>query len=301
MKTKSYLLILISATLWGLIGFFVQGLYQVGFQAIEVVAVRVIVAALLLFVYVLYKDRSLLKINWKDSYYFVGTGIFSIVFFNWSYFTAMQEVSLSIAAVLLYTAPAFVTILSRMIFKERLTKRKISSLIITLVGIVFVIGLFEQSTTISLKGLIAGLNSGIGYALYSIFGKAALRKYDTLTITLYTFVFASISMIPATHLWSNAELFSSTKTWLYLLGLGLFPTVLAYILYTKGLESLESSRASIVSTIEPVVATLLGIFQYGERLTLLQSIGIALVILAVIIVQERSKDTPCQINATCHI
>ncbi|WP_339060370.1 EamA family transporter [Tepidibacillus marianensis] len=300
MKTKSYTFILISATLWGLIGFFVQGLYQVGFTPIEVVAVRVMVTAVLLFVYVLFKDRSLLKINWKDSFYFVGTGIFSIVFFNWSYFTAIREVSLSVAAVLLYTAPAFVTILSRFIFKEKITKSKLFSLIITFVGIMLVIGLFEQSTKISTKGLIVGLSSGIGYALYSIFGKAALKKYDTLTITLYTFIFASIALFPATHLWSSVELFSSTKTWLNLLGLGLFPTVLAYILYTKGLERLESSRASIVSTIEPVVATLLGIIQYGERLTLLQSIGIVLVIVAVIIVQERRKDTLCQINESCH-
>ena len=299
-KTRSYLFILTSASLWGLIGFFVQGLYKVGFQPIEVVAVRVIVATVLLFVYVLMKDKSLTKIDWKDSYLFVGTGIFSIVFFNWSYFTAMQEVSLSVAAVLLYTAPAFVTVLSRIFFKEKFTKEKVISLLITSIGIIFVIGLFEESTKISAKGLMFGISSGVGYALYSIFGKAALKKYDTITITLYTFIFASIVMVPTTHLWSKPALFSFTSTWIYMIGLGLFPTVLAYLLYTKGLQKLESSRAAIISTIEPVVATLLGVIQYHERLSWMQSIGILLVILAVIIVQERRKDTNCQINENCH-
>jgi len=299
-KTKYYIFILVSATLWGFIGFFVQGLYQDGFTAIEVVAIRVMISAIFTFLYILIKDRTLLKIHWKDSFYFVGTGILSIVFFNWSYFTAIREVSLSVAAILLYTAPAFVTILSRLIFKEKITKSKLISLFITFVGIILVIGLFEQSTKISTKGLIVGLCAGIGYALYSIFGKAASKKYDSLTITLYTFVFASLALIPTSKdLWTSIGLLS-LNSWLYMVGLGLFPTVLAYVLYTKGLEKLESSRAAIVASIEPVVATLLGIILYKEHLSILQLIGIIFVIVAVIIVQERGKRIPCQINENCH-
>ncbi|MFV9511242.1 DMT family transporter [Tepidibacillus sp. LV47] len=287
---KAYIFVILSAILWGLIGFFVQGLYKYHFSPLQVVAVRAIIAAFFLLIYIVLKDRRLLKIAWKDSFYFIGTGIFSIVFFNWSYFTAIKEVSLSVAAVLLYTAPAFVTILSWIIFKETLTKGKIFSLLITLIGTTLVIGLFEQEVNISPKGLMAGIGSGIGYALYSIFGKAALSKYDTLTITFYTFVFASIAIIPMTHFWTSMELFSAKAAWIYMIGLSFLPTVLAYILYTKGLESLESSRASIVSTIEPVVAALLGVFQFGEKLTLLQVIGMLLVLLAIILVREREKD-----------
>ena len=147
----SYFLIIGGASLWGVIGFFVQSLSDFGFSAMEIVTLRVVSAFVILLVYVLLIDPKAFKINWKDSIYFIGTGILSIVFFNWSYFTAMKEISISIAVILLYTAPAFVTILSVIFLKEKLNKRKIVSLIITIAGCIFVTGLISsQAITISM-------------------------------------------------------------------------------------------------------------------------------------------------------
>lgn len=290
MKKWAYVFIAISASLWGIISIFVQSLYAYGFTPLQVVAIRVITSACMLTLYVGLTNRSLFKINTCDGKYFVGTGICSIVFFNWCYFTAIQETTISIASILLYTGPAFVTILSRIIFKEWLTGKKMIALVVTFVGCSFVIGILPtMEDSISLYGLIVGLGSGFGYALYSIFGKFALQKYHALTVTTYTFIFASVGIIPISQLWNSWSLFLNLKVWGYSVGLGLFPTVLAFLLYTFGLSYVESSRASITATIEPIVATLVGTLLFSEVLTMWQLFGIFLVIIAVVIVQEPQK------------
>jgi drug/metabolite transporter (DMT)-like permease len=149
-----------------------------------------------------FKNRKALKIKASDSKYFIGTGIFSIVLFNWCLFHAIQETSISIASILLYTAPAFVTIFSRIFFKESLTPRKVLALVTTFIGCSFVIGILPNTNgSISLYGFILGLGSGLFYALYSIFGKFALEKYDSLTVTV-------LKRYPLANHCSNSCLFS---------------------------------------------------------------------------------------------
>ncbi|MCM1991757.1 DMT family transporter [Oceanirhabdus seepicola] len=289
-NAQSYLLIILGATLWGIISIFVKGLYNLGFGTLEVVFIRVFSASLILIVYILFTDKNLLKINLKDIYYFIGTGVFSIVFFNWCYFSAMKLIPLSVASILLYTAPAFVTILSRIVFKESITRRKVFSLLLTFIGCIFVTGYFPNTGgKITLLGLMFGIGSGFGYALYSIFGKAAMKKYDSITITVYSFIVASISLIPMIDLKNMVSLFNNGQAYGYAIALGLFPTVLAFISYTKGLENIESSKASIIATIEPVVASIVGVVVFKQVLTLYQIVGILIVIMAIFIVSEKKR------------
>jgi len=282
----AYIYVLLGAALWGIIGLFVDALSQAGFTALQIVTLRVVSAAVMLTLFLAIKDPKLLKIDLKDSLSFIGTGIFSIVFFTWCYFTAIEEVSLSIAVILLYTGPAFVTLLSWLIFGEPLTRRKIGALLLTFVGCALVIKLIPFSDQrISWYGFLVGLGSGFGYALYSIFGKHALKKYKSLTVITYTFIFASAVMLPVSGLGIETGQLSSFNVWWNILGLGLLPTALAYLLYTTGLSMVESSRASITATIEPVVATLLGVFVFNEILTIYQVFGIVLVLVAVVLIQ----------------
>lgn len=289
-KKIAYAYILSGAALWGMIGLFVMFLYEAGFTPTQVVAVRAISASIFLFIFVSWKKREAIKIKLSDSKYFVGTGIISIVFFNWCMFEAINETSISIASILLYTAPAFVMIFSKIFFKEPLTYKKVSALIITFIGCILVIGIFPNTKeAVSVYGLLVGIGSGFFYALYSIFGKFALAKYSSVTVTTYTFVFAAIAITPYSSLWHVGILFTKLEVWFSIIGLGFFSTLLAFLLYTKGLESVESSRASIMATVEPVVATLVGFFVFHETLNLWQYIGIIAVILAVFIVQEKQK------------
>lgn len=291
MHKLSFLMIIIGAALWGTIGVFVQGLYDLGFTPLEVVALRVIFAFLAIFLFVLWKDRPALKIKLRHLHYFIGTGILSIVFFNWAYFTAIQEMNLSIAAVLLYTGPAFVTIMSRIFFKEKFTKQKVIALFMTFIGCIFVIGLFPLNLgQISLFGVLVGIGSGFGYALYTIFSKFALKHYSSMTITVYTFLLASIALLPTTGLVPTANEWFTTEALLISLGLGIVPTVVAYLLYTKGLEKVESSKASIMTTVEPVVAALIGVLVFKDVLSFWQVGGMIFIISAVLLINMGTEE-----------
>ncbi|MEH7224488.1 DMT family transporter [Bacillus sp. JJ1566] len=292
-KKMAGLSIAAGASLWGIIGLFVSNLYAIGFTPLQVVAVRAIAASIFLITYALLKNPQAFKIKVSDSKYFIGTGIISIVLFNWCMFMAIEETSISVSAILLYTAPAFVTIFARILFKEQLSLRKMLALGVTIVGCAFVVGVFPHFTgTISLFGLIVGVGSGFFYALYSIFGKFALQKYDSLTVTVYTFIFAAVGVTPFSGIGSAVHLFTDSKSWLYIVGLGFLSTMMAFILYTKGLQHIESSRASIIATVEPVVASIIGFFIFQETLQMWQYVGIIMVIAAVIIVQETSERIP---------
>jgi drug/metabolite transporter, DME family len=279
------LLIALSASLWGLIAIFVRTLSKVGFTPMEIVTIRVATATLMLCFGGLFMYPKQMKIKIADVKLFVGTGICSIVFFNWCYFTTINHMNLSIAVILLYTAPAFVTVLSFFFLNERLNVIKIISVIGTLIGCIFIAGInLSETSSISTIGLITGLGAGFGYSLYSIFGKFALRKYESFTVTFYTFLIATITLIPLTGIWGKWSLIWRSDNLFWALGLGLFPTVIAYFMYTKGLEKMESSKASIIATVEPVVATLLSVIYYQEKLGVMQLIGAAFVLISVILV-----------------
>ncbi|SDJ68678.1 DMT family transporter [Salimicrobium halophilum] len=288
----SMLSIAFGAALWGIIGLFVTYLYDLGFSPVQVVAVRVASAAILLLLYTYITGKEELRIDWKDSRLFIGTGIISIVFFNLCLFIAMEETSIAIAVTLLYTAPAFVTIFSRILFGELFTKSKITALLTTFIGCALVVGLLPYTGfDLSMYGVLAGLGSGFFYALYSIFATYALRTYSSTTVTVYTFVFASVAILPFAGLGDLGATLALPSAWINIAGIGLFSTTLAFLFYTKGLEKIESSRASIIATVEPVVAALISFFVFGELLDAWQFLGFILVITAVILVQERPRSS----------
>ena len=290
MKRTAYIFVILAAALWGTIGIFGKQLSILGFSTLQIVSIRAVISSIAIGIFLLIRNRELLKIDFHDSLYFVGTGIFSFVFFNWCYFIAINKTSLSVAAILLYTAPTIVMIFSVLLFKEKMTKRKIVSLILTFMGCIFVTAFVNNAgQNISISGVLAGLGSGLGYALYSIFGRYALRKYDSITVTLYTFVFASIGLIPISNLKGMISLFSNINAVYYAISLALLTTVLPFLLYTKGLSYLETSKASIIATLEPVVATIIGILVFSEPITFFKVSGILIVLFAVFILREQSE------------
>jgi len=288
---KAYIYIIIGAGLWGIIGWFVKHLYSYDFTPMEVVTLRVVSAALILVIYLLIKSPKQLKLyQLSDVKYFIGTGIFSITFFNYCMFTTIELSTIPVATALLYTAPGFVIVLSFLLFKEPLTRLKIITLFITVIGTAFVAGVIPLNLELfQAKTILFGLGSGLGYAFYSIFSKFALKKYSSLTITTYTFILASIALIPFFPYKEKIELFTEPNVIFLMFGLGLLPTSFAYIIYTHGLNQTEASKASILSTIEPVVATIIGIFIFTEPFSFIQMIGMSLIILAVIVIQLEAR------------
>lgn len=287
----SCFLVISAAALWGGIGVFFNILSSVGFSQMQVVAIRVSTAALALGIYILATNRALFRIRLKDCWCFVGTGIVSLAFFNWCYFTAIELTSLAVAAVLLYTSPIFVMLFSAILFQERFTPRKLLALLLTFIGCACMAGILGGTNgTLSMRGFAIGIGAGIGYALYSIFGRFALQKgYDSITISEYTFLFAALGSIPLSKIWTAAPLFLQPQTLLGALGIGLLCCVFPFILYTKGLAGIETSKAAILATMEPAVAAFLSFLLYHESLLGMKGIGICLVFASVLLLNESAK------------
>lgn len=286
MKKTPYISIIAAAALWGLIGVFVRDLSSRGFTSIELTSLRAFVSAPVLTILLLIKNRSLLKIRPKDCWCFIGTGLCSFVFFNVCYFISISYTSLAVSSILLYTAPVFVMLLSLVLFREKMTLQKTISLALAFVGCVLVAGIGQAAAAqVTAAGIIAGVLSGFGYALYSIFGRYALdKKYDSQTITAYTFVFAAIGcsfLVDFGGLWEKIGM--NLPLILEILAFGLLSSTIPFLLYTWGLTYVESSKASITATVEPMVATLVGIFVFHEEMTAASGIGILCVLAALIL------------------
>ena len=289
MKKFAPILILIAGVLWGSMGLFVRTQNAQGLASMEIVDLRASVTAAALFVYLLVFDRKLLKIRWKDMWCFLGTGICSIVFFNYCYFKAITLTSLSVAAILLYTAPAIVMVLSYFLFGEKLTKRKLLSLVMTFAGCVLVTGILTEKGSVTAGGILVGLGAGLGYALYSIFSRYALAKgYASLTITFYTFLIAAIGSCFLADMGKVAQVATgSSGSFFFCLAFGVLCTVVPYLTYTMGLQYVENGKASIIASIEPVTATLLGAALFHEKLTVSGVIGVVLVLVALVLCNDK--------------
>ncbi len=290
MKKLAVPYILLAGILWGCIGIFVRRLNVLGISSMQIVALRALAAAVGMLIFLLVYDRKLLKIRWKDLWCFLGTGLCSILFFNFCYFKAVTLTTMSVASVLLYTAPAFVMVLSFFLFKEKITVRKICALVMTVAGCALVTGLLGIGTnglsvgispeSITLSGLLYGLGAGIGYALYSIFSRFAMEKgYHTFTIIFYTFLITFVGCLFFTDVRPVGKLLvSSPKNLFFCILFGLLATVIPYITYTIGLTYVENGVASILASIEPVTATLLGVILYHESMNFGNLAGLIIVL-----------------------
>lgn len=283
MRQSRYTLSVIAAgILWGIISIFIKGLNASDLSPIQILQLRAIIASVIMAPYLFITDKKLLYFNLKDIWMFIGTGVISLTFFSLCYFQTIIESGASVAVILLYTSPIFVILFSLALFKEKITAVKLTALVMTFMGCILVSGLGQNGGGITVKGFIIGLGSGLGYALYSIFSRYALRKYHVLTITFYTFLFCGLSIIPFSGLGLGSGIMQP-QLLLYGAGIALFCTVLPYLFYTYGMLRIETGKAAILVTVEPLVGTLVGCGLYGEPMTLLKATGILLTFGAVIL------------------
>lgn len=280
--------IILAGICWGLLGLATRPLTALGFTSIQECALRCVLAAVFLTSFLAIRSPSLLKIKLRDLWMFFGTGVVSLIMFNVCYFTTIEKTALSTAAILLYTSPVFVMLMSALFFRERITARKITALILALFGCVLVTGILNgmsgNSAGIAPTDILIGIGSGFFYALYSIFGRVALAKYHTLTVTAYTFIVSGICILPFCGAPEIIQCITVHPISIfYILFLVLVATVAPYVLYTAGLRNMEAGKAAVMASVEPVVASIAGILIYHEPMTLEGAAGAILVLASVVI------------------
>ena len=304
--------VILAAIFWGILVVFVRAFGKADFGSMEIVTMRVYTSVIFAWIMFLIFDHSSQqktrksiqdstktqtttqkRFHLRDSWCFIGTGLVSIVFFSYCYFRNVEVSSAAVAAILMYTSPIFVTLLSALLFKEKFTKIKGLALILAIIGCALVSGITSILTPASLPGLLLGLGSGIGYALYSIFGRFALNKgYTPFFVTAMTFTFACVGVLPFVNIVALAtKLINEPKYILLALIMGLVGSCTPFALYTLGLRYMEASKAAILATLEPIVTALVGTFFYKEPIDIFIIIGIAMVLTAGILCSRPEKTT----------
>lgn len=287
-NTAAVIKILGAGVGWGVIGLFSRPLSHAGLSAVQITFIRSLIVAVGMGLFLAVKDRSLFRIQWKDIWMFLGTGLLSIVFFNVCYFLTINQATLAAASILLYTAPFFVLLMSALLFHEKVTFQKMIALVLAFAGCTLVSGFTGGS--MGIRAVLTGIGSGIGYALYSIFGSIALKKYHSYTVIFYTFLIATVGLIPFVDISGMISiLVAEQRIVVNGIALGVLSTLLPFILYTEGLTVTEAGKASVLAFAEPMVATIAGIVVFHEVLHVQNAMGILLIFLAIVLLNVRVR------------
>jgi DME family drug/metabolite transporter len=278
-----------AASIWGTLGYFAKILYAEGVSFEALVAVRASVgwAAMLLFV-LLAREVGNLRVAWGDFLFLVPLGLIGIGVFYLLYFFTVRESTVGTAAILLYSSPAFVSLLAWVFLRETLGVLRVLALALTFGGIFLVVGGYDPAALeVGPLVLATGLLSGLTYGLYSIFGKPVARHLDPAIILSYALGFGAVLLVLFALPTLDTLVDLTLGSYALLLMLAVVHTSLAFGLYTVGLKRLDAGQAAIVATVEPVVAGAIGVVLLGETLTAPKVLGALLVLAGAALAQVR--------------
>ncbi len=289
MQRRGGLFILAPALLWSSLGVAGRFAFRAGVVPLEAAFYRAAISFVSLLLLLIATNRRALRIRPGDLGLFAAFGFVGVAAFFVVYMTAISMTTVATAAILLYTAPAFVIVLSALLFGETLTTPKAIAVACAFIGCGLVgRGYDLSSLRLNLPGVLAGLASGLAYALYTIFGKTALRRYTPVTTLTYALGFGTIFLGAAALATSVIPRAHPTSGWMALIYLAFVTTLLAQALYLAGLRYIDAGPASLLATVEPVTAAVLGYIVLGERLEGLQIAGGVLVVGAVMLARART-------------
>ena len=288
---KGALLIILAGTCWGVISIFINYLSSAGLGEMQISFLRQLFAVLVFGLIILIRDRSKFSIPVKDLGLLLLVGFINGVLFNFLYFYTIVHSRASIAVVLLYTSPVFVIILARIFFKEKITGKKFTALVLTVAGCVFVTGVLGEGYTTPAAAILTGVLTGLAYALNNILTSAAVKRNDPLTVTLYTLLFSFLFLIPFSG-WNSLTSLCRANPMILAVAflMCLVTAVLAQYFFSVGLKLIESGKAAIYGATEPIVGSLVGIFIFHEESNLMKIIGIIMVIAAILLIGKSDTE-----------
>ena len=255
-----YLLVAAAAVLWGMLGPVTRVALAEGVGATEVAFWRAVIAAGIFGVHAAAIGR--VRIARRDVPSVVAFGVFGVAGLLATFSWAVEAGGAALAAILLYTAPVWVALLSWLFLRERMTARKLAALAVASVGVAGIAASGGGGIRLTPAALGWGLASGFAYALYYLFGKRYFTVYPTATLFVWALPVGALAMLPLVE-WAP----KSAAAWGSLLFIAVLPTYLAYVCYSAGLRRVEATRAAVVAMVEPVVAAVGAFLLWGERLS----------------------------------
>ncbi|EJO5346523.1 EamA family transporter [Clostridium botulinum] len=293
-KKKGLLLVIIASIFWGYAGVPTKYLSDLGFDNYTISFFRTSTSAIFYILYLSKKDPSLFKVDKKGVLFFIiyGIGITAgcLIAFN----MAITSLSLALATMFLYTSQIWVVIISYFMFKEKFTYKKAISMVLILIGCFMMCELHKLGNlSLSPNGVFWGLISGFIFALQIILAKVSKDKYHYNSLLTYSFIFGSIFLLPFMDMKNNIHIFQNSNNMFFIFQNIFFcfvSTVISNSFYIKSVKYIEASIASMVSSFELVIASVLGFILFKQSLSLVQTLGMILILLSIMLLELKKED-----------
>lgn len=276
---RGYFWVVLAALLWSTIGLFMRTLHDwYGLPALVLAFLRAGVSFVIIFSLLILLRRDLLFLTRTSLAWLMLYGVLGVGAFYFVYTQAIIITNVTTAVVLLYTAPAFVALMAWRVWGEPLTGHKLVAIGLAFAGCALVARAYDL-TQLRLNGvgILFGLGAGFTYALFTMFSKAGMKQFSTWTLMTYELLFGALFLLPFQNVHDLAIVIQQPTAWIFLLGLVFGPTLGAITAFNLGVREVPASNASVVATIEPVMASLLAFVVLGERLDVWQILGGAMV------------------------
>lgn len=286
MKVKGYIYAIISAFLFALVSIVGKIIFNIGIHPIKLAVLQMIVTALSGWTYVLIFKRD--KINIKNKVYnviaqgLIGSALVTIFFYK-----ALYLVSSSVAVMLLFISPVFVMLYFKIFRNKKIGSKNLIALLLTLFGSTMVINIYGISgSKINIIGIIYGILSSVSYAFLNVNAEENLSEVDSFVLVSYSSAIASIFLL---LIYGPAYIFEVKMNVNLIMVLGqqgiisgLIPVILVY----NAIKYIGASKVSIIGTLELPITAILGFAILDERLTLIQILGVILVLIGIMKIER---------------
>ena len=289
---RKYALIMLSGILWGTIGLFVKVLDAKGSTSEYTTFMRMFFAFLLLFAITLVKEGiGSFRIGRSTLISCALLGFVSMSLNNLCYTNAVSRLGMSLAAAILYMAPIFTSIQSKLLFHEKIGRSKLIALAFNVLGCVLAATGGRLSLEgVSVIGLLFGIGAAFAYSTQNIFGRIATDEASPFVVATYNFFFAAVFTLVVARPFSTIGDPFEPQLLIWGLLFGLIPTTIAYLLYFAGIQGLtETSKVPVFCSLELVVATVLGGLLFNENLPPASLAGTAMILISIMLMNRKTE------------
>lgn len=279
---NGFMLVVIAAISYGLQPFFAYFAYMDGANPVGLLIARFIIAAIVMLCFLKIKKIRLPRNKPLLQSMLIGVGYAGAAL---GYYNASHTTSVSLAVILMFSFPAFVTLYSILFLRESATVGRMVSMILAMFGVILAAGIELRG---DLKGILWALFAAISYGTAIIYGSHSVKP-DSPLASACTVLFGCVLTLAIAGLFQHISLPQSASGWSAILGLALFATILPIATFISGSPRIGAANASTLSTLEPVVAVLIAVSLIGEQLNLSIYIGGLMVLTAAFLLSREPR------------
>lgn len=290
--TRGYVSIILATVLWGTMGVLAKLAYGFGIAPLTLIALRHVFSFGMLLLVLFSFYRGSMRVRRGDVFLFLVFGVFATAFQRLAFFYAVDLTTATVAALLFYTYPVFVTITASFLLREKITGGIVSAVVLTFSGVALVVKAYDVSALkANLVGIGFGLLSSLLFVVYVFVAKRLRREYEGWTLTLFGDGIGALMLLPVVFVGFPSIAVFPLELWLVIFVIAWVPSLLAYLLYSYSLKFVKASKGSILGVMEPLTAAVLSTIFLGENFESLQIFGIALALSGVVLIFRKRKST----------